>query len=532
MADPYTDDNQFDPFSGILTPQALAMYRQQQAQQQMAQAGQLNGRDYLARMAGMGIGQSLNQMAGPPNTPMDQMAAQNQQMLSAPTDVQPTGDAYQDRAAQMEALSQRFQNQGNMDVANRLWSAAQIARSQGLRAQREQAQTAVEQGKLATMKAGAQYSIVDSAPDSNGIPQYKTFGQPISLYNDDGTVNNNFQQQYKAALQAAQDAGATSPRLLSADQLEQSKAQTAAIRSQATIQAAMIRAMSPNKNNQSLLADDEGALNQLTGAYALNGAPALARFGAADRAAVIKNLNDKGLTYQDAAEAQIQFSALRRAIDTGATRTGQVMFLTNEIPGQAANVTEALKGVDRTRLQAVNKLIAAGKTDFGDPAEARYAVALNGLIVPYARLIAGATGVTSDAAREEAMSLLNKYQSPEQVQAVLDQIVNRELQTAKDAGEGVIEMARNSQRYSALRKVSEKLGIPVTSLSSDGSLSGSVSSPSGSAGAGGAGQGPGLPDASANKGRSITNRTTGQRLVSDGTNWVPTGSSGGASGSF
>jgi hypothetical protein len=489
------DDTQFDPFAGILTPAAMTLMRQQQSQQQQQEAASpyLSGRNYGARMAGLATGQAINQAGGPPNTPIDQMAAQNQQMLSTPTDVQPTGDPYTDRANQMMALSQRFQQAGNMDVANRLWSGAQIARQQGLAAKQQQTVTATDQGKLAEQQAAAQYVVVDPSPDSSGIPQYKRFGDPISLYNADGSTNSSFQSQYQAALAAAKQAGATAPTLLRADQLEQSKAQMAAIRAQATIQAANIRAIYGNKGQQSLIGDDQGALNQLTGAYALNGASALARFPAADRAAVLKNLNSVGLTYQDAAEAQLQYGALRRAIDTGATRTGQVAFLSQEIPGQAQNVLDALNGVDRTRIQAVNSAIAAAKTEFGDPCEARYAVALQGLLTPYSRLIAGATGQTSDLARQEAFSILGKQQSPEQVQAVLHQIVDRELTTAQQAGEGVIEMAWNSQRYSALRKVAEKLGVPVTSLAGDISGSGS-GGPNASAGSASPGA-PGAPPA-------------------------------------
>src|SRR6185312_5228965 len=37
------------------------------------------------------------------------------------------------------------------------------------------------------------------------------------------------------------------------------------------------------------------------------------------------------------------------------------LTLSNEIPGQAQNVLDALNGVDRTRVQAVNGLIASGK---------------------------------------------------------------------------------------------------------------------------------------------------------------------------
>jgi hypothetical protein len=68
-------------------------------------------------------------------------------------------------------------------------------------------------------------------------------------------------------------------------------------------------------------------------------APDFPRLPAAGRAAVMKNLTRTGLTYQDAANAKLQHAALQHAINTGATRAGQVAFLSNEIPGQPSAVT-------------------------------------------------------------------------------------------------------------------------------------------------------------------------------------------------
>jgi hypothetical protein len=471
------DLQQSNPFSGILTPQALAALRQQQFEQLQQQASSpfMSGANYAARMGGLGIGRDLG-MAGGGNSPLDQSANQNAAILSdnssAPA---PTGDIYADRASLLEAKAAQFQQAGRPDIAMQLGAAAMQARQMGLQFQRQQGQADVEAGKAAEQKASAQYVVVDSAPDSSGIPTYKRYGDSIALYGDDGKVDPNFQQNYQSAIAAAKAAGATSPTLMRAADLENSKANAAAIRAQATLGAAALR----GTGQQSVIAQDEGTLNQFTGAYALNGMSALSRLPAADRAAVLKNATAKGLTYQDMAEAKLQYAALQHAINTGATRAGQVAFLSNEIPGQAANVAQALAGVDRTRIQALNGLIASGKQEFGDPGESRYAVALNGLITPYSRLIAGATGQTTDAARDEALKILSNQQSPDQVKAVLDQIVNRELVVAKQAGEGVIEMARNSSRYSALAKIAEKLGVPASSMAGDqaGADAGGLSAP-------------------------------------------------------
>jgi len=477
MAD--DDFPNLDPLAGILTPQMLQLQRQAQMQQALAQASAQapNGQQYGNRALGLTLGSSIGQaLSG--RSPLDQLAQQNQQILnSVPTPASnpaPPGvpgsaaspDMYMAYANYYQNLAQRFQAAGNSQAAAQMMTAAMAIRSRGqkaaaLAAQTSQMQASAEDqaAKAEAAKADAQYVVVDSSPGPDGLPRYRKFGDSFSPYNDQGLVGPQaFSAAKAAAFSEAKAQGAQSPVLVSVKDFENSKAQAAAIRAQAQA----LKATQP-----SMFADDPGALDQLTGAYALHGASALTRMPAADRAAVIKNLYAKGLTYADASEAQLQYAALQHAINTGATRTGQVAFLSNEIPGQAQNVLDALNGVDRTRVQAVNGLIASGKTQFGDANEARYATALQGLLSPYARLIAGATGVTSDAARNDAYAILSKQQSPDQVKAVIDQIVNRELTVARQAGEGVIEMARSSTRYSALRKVAEKLGVPVSQLGGD-----------------------------------------------------------------
>jgi hypothetical protein len=79
------DDNQFDPLAGILTPQTLALQRQAQMQQMYQQAGNArNGQQFLARALGLTAAQGISGAMGPPNTAVDQMAQQNQNILSSP----------------------------------------------------------------------------------------------------------------------------------------------------------------------------------------------------------------------------------------------------------------------------------------------------------------------------------------------------------------------------------------------------------------------------------------------------------------
>lgn len=82
MADA-TQDMQMDPLAGVLTPQALAMARFANLQAMQSQAGQLPGAGYAARIAGIGAGTALANAGGPPNTPLDRLAAQNQNILDS-----------------------------------------------------------------------------------------------------------------------------------------------------------------------------------------------------------------------------------------------------------------------------------------------------------------------------------------------------------------------------------------------------------------------------------------------------------------
>ncbi len=486
-----------DNLSAAFTPQDLAVMRSLQQQQQMQDANSNNSPIGAiigqARTTGLALGGGLASL-GPDTSTLGRIAAQNQAILTAPNDSSapdpsspdsqapsggsqgPTGvsapasDPYAQQAADYASKARAFLAAGNPNAAMQFHQASLATMAAGAKAQQQAALTAQEQSrsqqedaKTADIQAKAQYVLVDTTPDKNGIPQYKTIGQPISLYGgDDGATRDPmFGSKVQAALAAAQQNGSPNARVMSVGDLESSKANAASIRAAAS-------AAKAQAGGGGAFANDPDALDQATGAYALNGPAALTRMTGADRAAVLKNLTTHGLTFQDAAEARLQYGALAHAVNTGAARAGRVAFLANEIPAQAQNVLDALNGVDRTKVQALNSAIAGGKTAFSDPGEARYATAIQGLLTPYSLLIAGATGQSSDAARTDAYSILTKQQGPDAVKGVIDQIVNRELTAAKNAGDATIEMARNSRRYSALAKVAAKMGVPLDSAGTDG----------------------------------------------------------------
>lgn len=235
------DDAQFDPLAGIMTPGVLAGDRQKLFQNQMAQAGQQDGWGYGARAAGLTLGNALGQMAP---GPQDRMAAQNQQLLTQPSEVQSSGDSYTDQAAKYDELAKRFLAAGNPQQASKFVQAGQIVRQEGQRSQAEAAKTQMEQAKTTEEKAGAQWVVVDSTPDKYGIPQYKKVGEPISLFNDDGSVNKDFGTQRSKALADAAQSGAGNATVMRVDQFENSKSNSAAIKAQQAIATAGIRATS------------------------------------------------------------------------------------------------------------------------------------------------------------------------------------------------------------------------------------------------------------------------------------------------
>ena len=117
------------------------------------------------------------------------------------------------------------------------------------------------------------------------------------------------------------------------------------------------------------------------------------------------------------------------------------------------------------RSAVVNAAIRAGAVGALKPGpEAAYAAALQAFTTEHGRLIAGATGQNSDAARDQAQALVTGTQAPEAVKAALNQIVNKELPVLKNSSEQAIGLMANRAKYPGINKISEKLGYSLDTL--------------------------------------------------------------------
>jgi hypothetical protein len=152
------------------------------------------------------------------------------------------------------------------------------------------------------------------------------------------------------------------------------------------------------------------------------------------RALNFDELAKRGMTAQQLVSSGLQYAGETRAASAVGQRAGNVAVLEGSVGGAADQVLDALGGVDRTNITSVNKALAAGKRQFGNAAESRYAAAVQSLVNEYSRVISGGTGASTDSARSEAMGMLNTAQSPDQVRAVVSQM-RREVAIVKSASQ-------------------------------------------------------------------------------------------------
>ncbi len=168
-----------------------------------------------------------------------------------------------------------------------------------------------------------------------------------------------------------------------------------------------------------------------------------------------------GRTAQQLVQGGLTYTGQTRAASAEGQRAGNVAILEGSVAGAADQVLDALKGVDRDSIQAVNKGIAAGKTQFGNAAESRYAATIQSLINEYSRVISGGTGQSTDSSRHEAQDMLNRAQSPQQVQAVIAQM-RREVGIVQQAAERAL-----SGQGGALPTLSQPGGAPAPAASNE-----------------------------------------------------------------
>lgn len=176
---------------------------------------------------------------------------------------------------------------------------------------------------------------------------------------------------------------------------------------------------------------------------------------------------DHNITPTDQASAKVEYHALQTAAATAARREGNMQTLENSITPLGKQVTDTLGGVTRFDFAPLNSAIRAGKAAFSDPGEAKYAAAVQSFVNEYGRVINGGTGVTSDAARNDAWSVLSKAQGPAGIKAAIEQLSTKETQIIAGASYSAVEMMANPNKYKALVKIQQVAGFQLAPSNAD-----------------------------------------------------------------
>lgn len=186
---------------------------------------------------------------------------------------------------------------------------------------------------------------------------------------------------------------------------------------------------------------------------------AMSRFTPGDRAAIASFKVSKGITPTDEISAQTEIKAVQAAATQAGRREGSITLLQQSLGGMGNQVLDSLKGLSRTDFAPLNSGIMAGKREFSDPGEARYAAAVQTFVNEYARVISGGSGNSTEGARKEAWATLNKAGGPASVAAAVHQMAVTESGIVQQAGDAAIEMLAYPGRYRALTKIQKAAGL-------------------------------------------------------------------------
>jgi hypothetical protein len=142
-------------------------------------------------------------------------------------------------------------------------------------------------------------------------------------------------------------------------------------------------------------------------------------------------MDEGGLSAQDAAQAananSAEYLAMKRGASALGQREAQVTGAGTTAMATAPRVLEASKLVDRTKYPALNSVLLAWKEGTGDENVVRLGIAMNTFVNNYARALGAGSAVLTDTARKEAWENLRKSWSSGQVEAAIDQMLNKEL---------------------------------------------------------------------------------------------------------
>lgn len=422
------DDAQFDPLAGIMTPGVLAGDRQKLFQNQLSQAGQQDGWGYGARAAGLTLGNALGQMG---QGPQDRTAAMNQQLLTQPSEVQASGDSYTDQAAKYDELAKRFLAAGNPQQASKFVQAGQIVRQEGQRYQVESTKAQMEQADMTEKKAGAQWAIVDTTPDKNGIPQYKRIGEPISLFNADGSTNKDFATQRAQAMAEAAKGGAGNLTSMRVDQLENSKAQVASIRANQALAVAAAKAAAQKSDQVGSLDPDDihtAAVVTLADPTRMHDYVSYGKAGQTKRDAITHEQNQimhaAGMDPSTLGALRAQAKGDAQAITKLGPQLAQIRANEELAHANGDRILELVDAVNPSNFKSINALSQAVAKGTGGADAAEFASVLATFQSEAARIVNGSptgAGVLSDSARNELQHVVDGTLPP----ASLKRVINR-----------------------------------------------------------------------------------------------------------
>ena len=283
-----------------------------------------------------------------------------------------------------------------------------------------------------------------------GSPDFKQSYGTISRFMPDGvTPNPDFDAQRKALLD--KNPGALVTTQQGWDTAKASLAE-AAIKMEGELKVAKAKALAQIGGP---LTEDLTKSN--IEAYAVHGPSAWNRLPPAERNAARMYMTAVGLHENDLLAAYNEAAAVKAEGVAAAHRVGNIDVLQNSLAPLGQNLVEAAQNVDRGRLSIINAAVRAGHLSFNDPNERRFALALNAFDTEYARAMSGGTGITQVGAREDTKALLPPSSDLAAIKAAVDQVVNKELASLKQAGDQALEVVANPQKYKALVKVQQAL---------------------------------------------------------------------------
>jgi hypothetical protein len=181
-------------------------------------------------------------------------------------------------------------------------------------------------------------------------------------------------------------------------------------------------------------------------------------------------IHEEGLSPQTAAEVLnnnvLEFQGMKSGAAAAGRREAQVVGASTTAMQTAPRVLEASKNVNRTNYPSLNSIILAAQQGTGDENVIRFGIAVNTFVNNYARALGAGSATLTDTARSEAFANLQKAWSAGQINAAIDQMLNKELPS---------EVAGAKM---GMREFLKQRGYAVPASGASGGTSGSSGGPS------------------------------------------------------